>query len=135
MVDILRVLKENKISINQFKLRPNNLAMLIDLINDNTISGKIAKDVFEVIKDTNENPKSYIESKGLVQISDSNFIEECINKILNSNREQVNKYLSGKEQVFGFFVGQVMKEMKGKANPQIVNELLKTKLNELKNQL
>ncbi|HEY9186987.1 MAG TPA: Asp-tRNA(Asn)/Glu-tRNA(Gln) amidotransferase subunit GatB [Ignavibacteria bacterium] len=134
MVDILRVLKENKVSINQFKLRPNNLAMLIDLINDNTISGKIAKDVFEVIKDTNENPKSYIESKGLVQISDSNFIEECINKILNSNSEQVNKYLSGKEQVFGFFVGQVMKEMKGKANPQIVNELLKTKLNELKNQ-
>lgn len=132
MGDVLRVLKEEKQTISEMTLRPDNLAALIDLINDGTISGKIAKDVFEEIRKTNEPASKFIESKGLVQISDTGAIETCIQKILDANPDQVSKYLSGKEQVFGFFVGQVMKEMKGKANPKIVNDVLKNKINDIK---
>jgi aspartyl-tRNA(Asn)/glutamyl-tRNA(Gln) amidotransferase subunit B len=106
---------------------------LIDLINDGTISGKIAKDVFEDIKNSNEPARKFVESKGLIQISDTGAIDTCILKILDDNPDQVSKYLGGKEQVFGFFVGQVMKEMKGKANPKLVNDLLKSKITEIKN--
>jgi aspartyl-tRNA(Asn)/glutamyl-tRNA(Gln) amidotransferase subunit B len=133
MGDIMRVLKEKKINIEEIPLRSDNLASLIDLINDGTISGKIAKDVFEEIKDTNEPARKYVESKGLIQISDTGAIDSCIQKILDDNPDQVSKYLGGKEQVFGFFVGQVMKEMKGKANPKLVNDILKNKISELKN--
>ena len=133
MSEIMRVIKDKKISFNELPLKPNNVASLIDLINDGTISGKIAKDVFEAIKDTNQNAKEYVVSKGLIQISDSGAIETCIQKILDDNADQLAKYLSGKEQIFGFFVGQVMKEMKGKANPTIVNDVLKEKINKIKN--
>jgi aspartyl-tRNA(Asn)/glutamyl-tRNA(Gln) amidotransferase subunit B len=135
MVDVLRVIKSKNISINELPLSPENLASLIELIQDGTISGKIAKDIFEEIVNSNEDPRRYVERKGLVQISDTKAIEDTVDKILNNNQDQIKKYLSGKDQVFGFFVGQVMKEMKGKANPKIVNEILKTKIEFFKNNL
>jgi aspartyl-tRNA(Asn)/glutamyl-tRNA(Gln) amidotransferase subunit B len=135
MGDILRILKENKISINSLTLSPQNLAELIEMIFDGTISGKIAKDVFEEIAITNENPAKYIERKNLLQISNVRAIEEKVVLILENNKDQIKKYLGGKDQVFGFFVGQVMKEMRGKANPKVVNEILKAKIEEYKNKL
>jgi len=101
---------------------------MIDLIVDGTISGKIAKDVFEKMLKTQEPPKAIVEKKGLMQVSDVSAIEKVIDEILAKNREQVEQYKSGKEQIFGFFVGQTMKVMKGKANPKVVNEMLRKKL-------
>jgi aspartyl-tRNA(Asn)/glutamyl-tRNA(Gln) amidotransferase subunit B len=101
---------------------------MINLIIDGTISGKIAKDVFEEMLKTKESPKAIVEKKGLVQVSDVSAIEKVIDEILANNQGQVEQYKSGKQQVFGFFVGQTMKAMKGKANPKIVNELLQRKL-------
>ena len=97
-------------------------------IIDGTISGKIAKDVFEEMLKTKESPKVIVEKKGLMQVSDESVIEKVIDEILSKNQGQVEQYKSGKQQVFGFFVGQTMKMMKGKANPKIVNELLQKNL-------
>jgi aspartyl-tRNA(Asn)/glutamyl-tRNA(Gln) amidotransferase subunit B len=126
-------MKSKNFSIDEIPLRPDNLANLIGLIQDGTINGKIAKDIFEDIVLTNEGAKKCVERKGLIQISDTKAIEEIVEKILNNNQDQIKVYLSGKEQVFGFFVGQVMKEMKGKANPKIVNEILRSKIEIYKN--
>jgi aspartyl-tRNA(Asn)/glutamyl-tRNA(Gln) amidotransferase subunit B len=101
---------------------------MLNLIVDGTISGKIAKDVFEEMLKTKESPKKIIEKKSLKQVSDESAIEKVIDAILIKNATQVADYKNGKTQVFGFFVGQIMKEMKGKANPKVVNELLKKKL-------
>ena len=101
---------------------------MIDLIVDGTISSKIAKDVFEEMLKTQDSPKSIVEKKGLMQVSDESAIEKVIDEILANNQGQVEQYKSGKQQVFGFFVGATMKAMKGKANPKVVNEMLKRKL-------
>jgi aspartyl-tRNA(Asn)/glutamyl-tRNA(Gln) amidotransferase subunit B len=103
---------------------------MINLIVDGTISGKIAKDVFEEMLKTKEAPKTIVEKKGLTQVSDESAIEKVIDAILAKNVAQVEEYKGGKTQVFGFFVGQTMKEMKGKANPKVVNDLLKKKLSQ-----
>lgn len=132
MTDVLRVLKERHIEVRDFPAPPHSLAELINLIVDGTISGKIAKDVFEEMLATNESPKAIVEKKGLMQVSDVNAIENVVDEILAKNAEQVATYLSGKTQVFGFFVGETMKTMKGKANPKIVNELLRKKLESMK---
>jgi aspartyl-tRNA(Asn)/glutamyl-tRNA(Gln) amidotransferase subunit B len=128
MVDILRVVNDEHISVSDFPISPENLSAMIGLIVDGTISGKIAKDVFEEMLKTKESPKAIVEKKGLMQVSDESAIEKVIDEILANNQEQVEQYKSGKEQVFGFFVGQTMKAMKGKANPKVVNEMLKRKL-------
>lgn len=128
MRDILKVINENKISIKEFSVSPENIGKLINLINNKTISGKIAKDVFEELLKENKDPLLIVEEKNLAQISDTSELEVAIDKILNANVKQVEEYRNGKEKVFGFFVGQVMRETKGKANPQIVNEILKNKL-------
>ncbi|MBK1705980.1 Asp-tRNA(Asn)/Glu-tRNA(Gln) amidotransferase subunit GatB [Halochromatium glycolicum] len=104
------------------------LAGLLKRIEDNTISGKIAKQVFEAIWAGDGDPDQVIEAKGLKQITDSGAIEQMIDAILADNPQQVEQYRAGKQKVFGFFVGQVMKQSQGKANPQQVNQLLKTKL-------
>jgi Asp-tRNA(Asn)/Glu-tRNA(Gln) amidotransferase B subunit len=101
---------------------------MINLIVDGTISSKIAKEVFEEMLTTHESPKEIVEKKGLMQVSDESVIEKVIDEILAKNQGQVEQYKSGKQQVFGFFVGQTMKMMKGKANPKVVNELLQRKL-------
>lgn len=109
-------------------ISPENLGELVRLIDDGTISGKIAKTVFEEMYDTSATPDSIISKKGLKQISDPSQIEAAIDEIISNNKEQVEAYKGGKQQLFGFFVGQTMKATQGKANPQMVNDLLKKKL-------
>jgi len=104
------------------------LAGLLKRISDNTISGKIAKQVFEELWQGTATADEIIETKGLKQITDTGAIEAIIDKIIADNQDQVEQYRSGKDKVFGFFVGQVMKEMQGKANPAEVNKMLKAKL-------
>lgn len=132
MVDVLKVINDNKIDINEFIISPENLGKLINLINDGTISGKIAKDVFEIMLEENKSPEEIVKEKNLVQITDTTELENIIERILDNNQNQIKEYLEGKEKVLGFFVGQIMKETKGKANPKLVNEILKEKLKRLK---
>ncbi|MEK6755655.1 MAG: Asp-tRNA(Asn)/Glu-tRNA(Gln) amidotransferase subunit GatB [Bacteroidota bacterium] len=132
MVDVLRVVNTEKIPINDFPISPTHLAEMINLIVEGTISGKIAKEIFEEMLKTKESPKTIVENKGLVQVSDVGAIEKIVDEVLAGNKEQIDRYLSGKTQVFGFFVGETMKASKGKANPKIVNELLRKKLEGVK---
>lgn len=132
MTDVLRVVSDKKIAIDEFPIKSANLAAMIRLINDGTISGKIAKDLFEIMLTTDEDPKIVVEKHGLVQISDTSAIEKVIEEVLAKNKPQVDKFLAGNEKVFGFFVGETMKVMKGKANPKVVNDILLAKLNSLK---
>jgi len=104
------------------------LGGLIDLIADNTISGRIAKDVFEAMIESGKDAAAIVEEKGLVQITDTGAIEAMIDDVIAQNQDKVEQYRSGKDKLFGFFVGQVMKATQGKANPALVNELLRSKL-------
>ena len=126
--EISAFLNKDAIEINQSKLTPSNLAMLINRIDDQTISGKIGKSIFEEMYKSGSSPDKIIESQGLEQISDDGAIEAIISTIIQDNPSQVEAYLGGKEKLFGFFVGQVMKITEGKANPQSVNTILKEKL-------
>ncbi len=126
--DVLAVINDKKIDISDFPISPLNLGKLINLIKAGTISGKIAKEIFPLMLENNSDPEQIVTEKNLVQISDTSEIEAIIQKIINANAGQVDEYRSGKEKVFGFFVGQVMKESKGKANPKLVNEILKKML-------
>ncbi|MEO8231320.1 MAG: Asp-tRNA(Asn)/Glu-tRNA(Gln) amidotransferase subunit GatB [Ignavibacteriota bacterium] len=126
--EVLAVINEKKIDISDFIVTPLNLGKLINLIKDGTISGKIAKDIFPIMIENNSDPEQVVKEKDLVQISDTAEIESMIKRIIDTNKEQVEEYKTGKEKVFGFFVGQVMKESKGKANPKIVNEILRKML-------
>ena len=128
MTDVLKVINDRKIQINEFPVTPENLGKLIKLIGDKTISGKIAKEVFPDMLSSGKDPESIVKEKNLVQISDTSQIEGIIDNIISANMKQVEEYLGGKEKVLGFFVGQIMKETKGKANPGMVNEILKAKL-------
>lgn len=128
MTEVLKSINEEKISLKNFSVTPKNLGKLISLINKNVISGKIAKDIFPEMILTGKDPESIVKGKNLIQISDSSELESMIDKILDANPKDVQDYLGGKEKAIGFFVGQIMKESKGKANPQIVNQLLKSKL-------
>lgn len=123
--EVLAVVNEKKINISEFPVTPVNLGKLINLITSGTISGKIAKEIFPVMLEANQDPEKIVKEKNLVQISDSTEIESIVKKIIETNQEQVKEYQAGKEKVFGYFVGQVMKETKGKANPKLVNEILK----------
>ena len=126
--ELFGLLNKNNLSFDKNPVSPEKLGSLIDMISDGTISGRIAKDVFNEMFLSGENPKNIVEKKNLVQNSNENEILILIENILNNNKEKVDEYNSGKEKLFGFFVGQVMKESKGKANPKIVNELLIKKL-------
>jgi aspartyl-tRNA(Asn)/glutamyl-tRNA(Gln) amidotransferase subunit B len=126
--EVLAVVNEKKIDISDFPITALNLGKLINLIKAGTISGKIAKEVFALMLQDNSDPGQIVKDKNLVQISDTSEIESIIQKIIESNPVQVQEYLAGKEKVFGFFVGQVMKETKGKANPKLVNEILRKML-------
>lgn len=124
MGEVTRALNETGISIEDCPLAPKTLAELLQLIDNGTISGTIAKKVFEEMWKSGTPPAKIVEQQGLSQVSDTGAIEAEIDKIISANQSQVEEYRSGKEKVFGFLVGQVMKAMKGKANPAIVNELL-----------
>jgi len=126
--DLFASLNKKNISINDSPVTAKKMAQLIDSISSGLISGRIAKEVFEIMKETGEEPKKIIESKGLQQKSNPKELEEIIYKVLKSNKDKVEQYKAGKEKLFGFFVGQVMKVSGGKANPQLVNNILKKKL-------
>ena len=115
-------------SISESPVSSGQLGKLLDLISDNTISGRIAKDVFEVMVETSEDPSNIVEEKGLKQLTDVGAIESVIDEVLAEQTAKVAEYRSGKDKLFGFFVGQIMRKSQGKANPQAVNELLKQKL-------
>ena len=125
MGEIAAYLKEEKLEINETKLTPENLAELISLIEKNTISNNIGKQIiFDMMKE-GKKASLIVEEKGLSQISDEGAIKAIAQKVVDANPDQVTAYRNGKVQLLGFFVGQVMKETKGRANPKAVNELLK----------
>lgn len=128
MGEITRALNDSGTPIEACPITPVQLAELLKLIDNGTISGKIAKTVFDEMWRSGKAPLAIVEEQGLVQVSDSGAIEGIIDGIMAANAGQVDEYRSGKDKVFGFFVGQVMKASKGKANPSVVNELLLTKL-------
>jgi aspartyl-tRNA(Asn)/glutamyl-tRNA(Gln) amidotransferase subunit B len=132
MGDVMKTLNEKKISIDEFPVAPKNIAKLIKLINSGLISSKIAKEVFTLLFDDNRDPEVIVREKNLIQISDSSELEKVIESILQNNQAQVEEYLNGKEKVFVFFIGQIMKQTKGKANPQLVTSLLNEKLKQRK---
>jgi aspartyl-tRNA(Asn)/glutamyl-tRNA(Gln) amidotransferase subunit B len=127
MGDILRHVPDTR-DISQFPVTPSHLAEMLLMVDKGTISGKIAKTVFEEMVATGRMPQPIVAEQGLVQVSDEGALEKAIQEVLNANEDQVEQYRQGKEKVFGFLVGQVMKTTKGKANPQVVNELLKKML-------
>ncbi len=128
MGDLLREMNQHKIHIDDSPIQSAQLAELIGLIDQNKISGKIAKSVFTEMWSTSHNASAIVQQKGYAQVSDAQALEKMIDEVLFKNPSQVLEYQSGKVKVFGFFVGAVMKETKGQANPDIVNELLKRKL-------
>ncbi|MBI5892118.1 MAG: Asp-tRNA(Asn)/Glu-tRNA(Gln) amidotransferase subunit GatB [Deltaproteobacteria bacterium] len=131
MGELLRLLKEDGKDINQpsvFGLQPESFAKLLKMIDEGTISNKIAKDVFEEMFKTGKDPDAIVKEKGLVQISDESAIIKAIDDVLNANQQSAADYKAGKEKLFSFFVGQVMKATKGQANPALLNKLLKEKL-------
>ena len=127
--ELFALLNEKDLEINKSPISAENLSKLMNLIKDGTISGKIAKSVFELMADGNKDPVTIVNEKGLKQQSDPKELEKLIDKVINDNPDKVQEYKSGKEKLFGFFVGQAMKVSGGKANPQLVNEILKKKLN------
>ena len=128
MGEIAFVLKERKMEIADFPIPPEYIGKLIELINDKTISGKIAKDVFAKMLETKKSPDKIVADENLAQITDASAIDGVVEKILADNPKQVEQFKAGKESVLGFFVGQVMRATQGKANPQLVNKLLREKL-------
>jgi len=126
--ELFAVLNDKNLEIIQSPISAKNLSKLINLIKDGTISGKIAKTIFELMMDGDKDPQKIVEEKGLKQESDPKAIEEIIAKVIKDNPNKVKEYKSGKDKLFGFFVGQVMKISGGKANPQLVNEILKKNL-------
>ena len=128
--ELFAVLNDKNLEISQSPISAKNLAKLINLIKNGTISGKIAKSIFEDMINGDVDPQVIVEEKGLKQQSDPKALEVLIEKIINENRDKAIEYKQGKEKLFGFFVGQVMKNSGGKANPQMVNEILKAKLQE-----
>lgn len=129
MGDISRLMNRDVITIKDLKITPKHLAQLIQLIDDNIISSAIGKKVLEEMYNTGEMPKDIVDKKGLVQSNDEDKIHELVKKVIQDNPESVQKYKNGRTNVFGFFVGQVMKATKGKANPKIVNKFVKEELN------
>ncbi len=127
--ELFAYLKKDDKQIKQSPVSPENLGKLILLIVNNTISGKIAKEVFEEMYANKSDPQSIIENQNLTQVTDTKEINKIIEKVLQNNQDKLSEYKNGKNKLFGFFVGQVMKNSNGKANPKIVNELLKEKLN------
>lgn len=126
--ELLGVLNKDDKTLSESPIKAAQLGGLIDLIADNTISGKIAKDVFAEMYQSGEDAAKIVEEKGLKQVTDTGAIEAVIDQIIAANPDNVAAYKGGKDKLFGFFVGQVMKETGGKANPAAVNEILKKKL-------
>ncbi len=128
MGELMGFLNAERIDITETKVTPLNLAKLLHLIDKGTISGKIGKTVFEEMFKSGEDPEAIVEEKGLLQISDTKELEKIVDEVIKTNPGPVEDLKSGKKKAMGFLVGQVMKQTKGKANPQIVNEILRNRL-------
>jgi aspartyl-tRNA(Asn)/glutamyl-tRNA(Gln) amidotransferase subunit B len=128
MSELMRELNNSKTVIEKSPVRAESLAKLIQLIEGGTISGKIAKTVFEEMFVSGKDPDSIIQEKGLIQVSDHRAVEAWVNEVVDKNPSQAQDFRAGKDKLFGFFVGQVMKMSKGQANPEIVNQLLLKRL-------
>ncbi|MCP9320495.1 Asp-tRNA(Asn)/Glu-tRNA(Gln) amidotransferase subunit GatB [Acetobacter persici] len=126
--DLFAALNRTGKTIETSPVSAEALGQMLDLIADGTINGKIAKEVFEYMVETGESPDAIVEKKGLRQVTDTGVIDAAIDAVMAKNADKVAEYRSGKDKLFGFFVGQVMKETKGKANPALVNDALKSKL-------
>jgi aspartyl-tRNA(Asn)/glutamyl-tRNA(Gln) amidotransferase subunit B len=130
MGDLLRFLNEDKADIRTCPVSAEALGDMIRLIEEGTISGKMAKDLIQEMYKTGKPPRAIIEEKGMVQITDEGALAQVIDEIIAANPNQLVQYRSGKDKLFGYFVGQTMKATQGKANPQLINELLKKKLDQ-----
>jgi aspartyl-tRNA(Asn)/glutamyl-tRNA(Gln) amidotransferase subunit B len=128
MGDVMRLMSERKENIIQLKLKPQHLSELVGLIQDKTISNKIAKDIFPDLLGASDSPKAIVEKRGLVQVTDESSLRETVRQVIASNPNQLAQYKGGKTALFGFFVGQTMKATQGKANPQMINDLMKEEL-------
>ena len=128
MGDYMKSLKEEGETVSTSKVTIESFSKLLDLINNKTISGKIAKKIIPEMVKSGKDPEAIVKEKGLVQITDSSEIESLVDEVLNNNPQAIEDYKSGKESAIGFLVGQVMKASRGKANPGIVNGMLKDKL-------
>lgn len=131
MGELFGYLNKNNLEIDEIPMKPEHLARMVGMIGDGTISGKIAKTVFAEMLVSGKDPESIVKEKGLIQISDEGAIRPIIEKVISLNPQSVADYKAGKERAIGFLVGQVMKETKGKANPQLVNQLLVEMMNKL----
>ena len=127
-MELFGALNKSGASLADCKVSPEALGGLVALIEDGTISGKIAKDVFAEMFETGRDAAVIVEEKGLKQVSDSGAIEAMIDDVMAANEDKVAEYRGGKDKLFGFFVGQVMKASKGQANPGMVNQVLRAKL-------
>jgi aspartyl-tRNA(Asn)/glutamyl-tRNA(Gln) amidotransferase subunit B len=127
--ELFSVLNKKNLTIDESPVSHDKLGELIDNIESGKVSNRLAKDIFEEMCETGKSPSDIISEKGLSQISDEGELEKLVNDVLLANPENVEKYKNGKDKLFGFFVGEAMKLSKGKANPKLLNELLKSKLN------
>ena len=128
MGDLLGLLHAQGLDIGQSPISPEHLAGLLKLLDQDVISGKIAKTVFEAMAETGKPAKRIVEEKGLVQVSDTSAIDPIVDEIIAAHPDEVQRYQDGQKKLIGFFVGQVMKQTRGKANPKVVNEILRGKL-------
>ena len=128
ITELFGALKKENLTLENSPVSPENLGKLVGLISKGIISGKIAKDVFSEMMISKKSPEDIVKEKGLEQVSDDKEILKLIDKVILENQEKVKDYLGGKDKLFGFFVGQVMKLSQGKANPGLVNKLLKENL-------
>ena len=126
--DVYSYLNKNNLTIKDFKLSTSNLAKLLTLLKQGKISSKQGKEIFNIIIETNEDPETIAKAKGMVQESDEGLIMEYINEVLQDNPQAIATYKSGRDNILGFLVGQVMKKSKGKANPAITSKLLKEEI-------
>jgi aspartyl-tRNA(Asn)/glutamyl-tRNA(Gln) amidotransferase subunit B len=126
--DLFATLNRTGRTIEESPVSAASLGRMLDLVADGTINGRIAKSVFEAMVETGEAPDAIVEKRGLRQVTDTGAIESAVAKVLAANPDKVAEYRGGKEKMYGFFVGQVMREMKGKGNPGLVNEALKQAL-------
>jgi aspartyl-tRNA(Asn)/glutamyl-tRNA(Gln) amidotransferase subunit B len=127
-VEVLRILKEQALNIEDFKLTPEQLALLLRRVMEKVVSASTAKEIFEEMFATGKSADDIISAKGLTQISDTDALQKVVEKVVSDNPDIVHKYLAGKTNLFGALMGQIMKETKGKANPQMVSELLKKEI-------
>ena len=127
--ELFSLLNKNNLDLNNSPVSPENLGQLIKLISTNEISGKIAKDVLEDMFSSGKTARQIVDEKGLQQVTDQGEIAKVIDEVIAENPKMVEQYLAGKDKLLGFFVGQAMKLTKGKANPKMLNDILKQKLN------